>query len=68
VVAAWCSLKIILINVGLILVIDSFGTALLRLKHQDLAVKVFVLHLVPFLVFLVGDYYLLKALLRSNSS
>ena len=60
--AAWCSVKIILASVGLFLVIESLGSALARSKHQDLTLTVFSLQLLSVLVFLIGNYYLVKAL------
>jgi hypothetical protein len=61
--AAWCSLKIILISIGLMLVIESLGTILVRLKHRQMAVAVFSTQIISLLVFLTGGFYLLKALL-----
>ena len=60
--AAWCSLKIILSGVGLMLLIESFGTILARLNHTRLAVMVFTLEVVPCVVLLIGSYYLVKAM------
>lgn len=61
--AAWCSVKIILLSVGLFLVIDSVGTALALIHLKSLALSVFFLHIVPSLGFLTGAYFLIKALL-----
>ena len=61
--AAWCSLKIILLSIGLFMVIESLGTILVRLKHQDLALAVFSMQTLALAAFLIGDYYLIKALL-----
>jgi hypothetical protein len=60
--AAWCSLKIILSSIGLFLVIESFGSMLARSKHPDLAMAVFSMQFLSVLVFLMGNYYLVKAL------
>lgn len=60
--AAWCSLKIILASIGLFLVIESLGSVLVWWKLQDLAKAVFSLELLSVLIFLVGNYYLVKAL------
>ena len=61
--AAWCSLKIILLSIGLFMVIESLGTILVRFKHKDLALAVFSMQILSLIVFLIGDYYLIKALL-----
>jgi hypothetical protein len=60
--AAWCSLKIILSGIGLMLLIESFGTILVRLKHKRLGLMVFTLEIVPCVVLLIGSYYLAKAM------
>jgi len=61
--AVWCSAKVILLSASLFLLIDSFGTLLLVLNRRRLAEKVFFLIGLPFMGFLVGGYYLVKALL-----
>ena len=61
--AAWCSLKIILLSVGLFLFIESAGTLLAVLRRKYLALTVFSLQVVPLLGFLSGSYCLVKALL-----
>jgi hypothetical protein len=60
---AWCSLKIILLSIGLMLVVESLGTILVRLKHNQMGMAVFSTHVVSLLVFFIGEYYLFKALL-----
>jgi len=60
---AWCSLKLILFSASLFLLIDSFGTLLLVLNRRRLAGKVFILITLPVFGFLLGGYYLVKALL-----
>ena len=60
---AWCGLKVILFSAGLLLLIDSFGTLLLVLNRRRLAGQVFILIGLPLMGFLVGGYYLVKALL-----
>jgi hypothetical protein len=61
--AAWCSLKIIVLCLGLFLVIDAVGSLLALTRIKSLALSVFFLHVVPGFGILVGGYYLLKALL-----
>jgi len=61
--AAWCSFKLILLSLGLILLIDSFGTLLLVLNRRRLAGKVFIFIVLPFTGLFVGSYYLVKSLL-----
>lgn len=60
--AAWCSLKIVLSSIGLWLLIESFGTVLVRLKHIRLAVVLFALQIVPGVGLLIGGNYLAKSL------
>lgn len=61
--AAWCSLKIVFLSLGLFFIIDSLGTLLMKIQCRTLATTVFLLHLGPFLGMLMGSYYLLKSLL-----
>lgn len=61
--SAWCSLKIILLSLGLFLIVDSLGTLLVKLKYRIMAGLVFLLHLFPCLGVLAGSFYLLKSLL-----
>ena len=61
--AAWCSLKIILLGVGLFLIIESLGSMLVRLKHEYLAWAVFSLHFASCTWILFGGFCLVKALL-----
>ncbi len=62
-VAAWCSCKIILLSLGLFLVIECLGTLLVLSNRNYLAWIVYALHVLPSLGFLMGGYYLIKALL-----
>jgi len=61
--AAWCSLKIILLSVGLFLFIESAGTLLAVMRRKHLALTVFLLQVVPLLGFVSGSYCFVKALL-----
>jgi len=61
--AAWCSLKIILLSVGLFFVIDALGSLLALVRFKSLALSVFLLHIVPATGIMLGSYYLIKALL-----
>ena len=61
--AAWSSLKIILLSVGLFLIIESTGTVLAVKKFKSLVLPVFLMQAVPCLGLLVGGYYLIKSLL-----
>ena len=61
--AAWCSGKIILLSLGLFLIIECLGTFLAVANRQRLAWTIYSLHFLPCLGFLLGGYYLLKALL-----
>jgi len=62
-VAAWCSCKIILLSLGLFLIIECLGTFLAVANRKPLAWIIYSLHVLPGLGFLLGGYYLLKALL-----
>lgn len=61
--AAWCSLKIILLSLGLFLLIESVGTVLSVFQYKFLALLVYFFQALPCLGFLLGGYYLVKALL-----
>jgi len=61
--AAWCSFKIILLSLALALIIESIGTILARLKHVQMALLIFALQVFSALGFLVGGFFLFKALL-----
>ena len=60
--AAWCSLKIIFLSLGLCLIIEACGTVLMKLEHELMGFLVYLLHVVPVLGFLAGSYYLIKSL------
>lgn len=61
--AAWCSLKIILLSLGVCLVIESLGTWLMKIGHVLMGVSTYLLHIVPVMGLLAGSYYLIKSLL-----
>jgi len=61
--AAWCSFKIILLSLGLFLVIESLVVILAASKNNHLSRVVYSLQLLPGFGFLIGGYYLIKALL-----
>lgn len=61
--AAWCSIKIILLSIGLFLVIESIASVLLVRRLKILAWPMFFLHLLPGVGLLCGFYYLVKSLL-----
>jgi hypothetical protein len=61
--AVWCSVKIILLSLGLFLLIESTGTFLAVKKHKSLAVSVFFLQALPCAGLLLGGFYLIKSLL-----
>ena len=61
--AAWCSMKIILLSVGLFLIIESTGTMLAVRRFKSLVMPVFMMQGVPCLGLLFGSYYLVKSLL-----
>ena len=61
--AAWCSFKIILLSLGLFLVIESLVIILVAAKCHQLARAVYSLQIMPCFGFLIGGYYLIKALL-----
>ncbi len=61
--AAWCSLKIILLCLGLCLIIESLGTWLMKIGHVLMGVYIYLLHVVPVVGLIAGSYYLVKSLL-----
>ena len=61
--AAWCSVKIILLSLGLLLVIDATESFLALVRFKSVALFVLYLQVIPALGILAGSYYLLKALL-----
>ena len=61
--AAWCSCKIILLSLGLFLVIECLGTILAVFGLRRLAWVAYLLHVLPSVLFLMGSYYVIKALL-----
>ena len=60
--AAWCSLKLILLAVGLFLVIEALAAMLALLGQKRLAMVVFSTQVISVLIFLTAGFYLLKAL------
>jgi hypothetical protein len=61
--AAWCSVKILLLGTGALLVLDAMGNLMIRLKQEVLGLGLFCLGLVPVLLLIFGSYELVKALL-----
>ncbi len=61
--AVWCSLKIILLSLGVFSLIAAFETLLKVLNRESLAKAILFLRAVPGLGFGLGLYYLVKALL-----
>ena len=61
--AAWCSLKILLLSAGVILLTDSLSKVMEAFRREALAVTAFFAALVPSLGLVVGAYELVKALL-----
>lgn len=59
---AWCSVKLIVLSLGGFLLIEAFGTWLIRLRYELPGMLVYLLHVVPLLGMLAGGYYLLKSL------
>lgn len=62
-VAAWCSLKIILFNMGVLALCLAFGVLLDLLDRERRSERLLAVVLLPILGTWVGGYYLLKALL-----
>ena len=61
--AAWCSFKIILLNLAVLSIIAA-AAVLLQLIHRDrISERCLLLFLLPLLGMELGAYYLLKALL-----
>jgi len=61
--AVWCSLKLLLACAAAFLAVDALGTMLLRSRRKSLAEVFFFSAILPLVGFLVGNYYLVKALL-----
>ncbi len=61
--AAWCSVKIVLLGIGLLLVVDALGTLTIRMKNEVLGVGLLCLGILPALLSMFGCYELVKALL-----
>jgi hypothetical protein len=61
--AAWCSVKIILLGLGVYLSIKSFEEGLILVRHYSFSFGTFlVLMILPLLLSAAGCFYLLKAL------
>jgi len=61
--AAWCSFKIMLLSLGLFLVLESLVAILASSQSHHFTRVVYSLHILPCFGFLMGSYYLIKALL-----
>jgi len=61
--SAWCSVKILLLCVGLFLMFEGSGLMLTRYGRKGLARLFFYSSLLPCFGFIFGGYYLFKALL-----
>ena|ERR1700733_2987009 len=61
--AAWCSVKIILLGLGVYLSIKSFEEGLILVRRYSFSAETFlVLMILPVLLSVAGCFYLLKAL------
>ena len=62
--AAWCSLKIILLGLGIYLLLRGVDEALLLFCRRSFSIEALLtLTIIPILVFGVGFFFLAKALL-----
>jgi hypothetical protein len=61
--AAWCSLKIVFLSFGIILILDFLAQLASWFKREFLALALSLLTLVPALSLLAGVYFLVKAVL-----
>jgi hypothetical protein len=61
--AAWCSLKILLLSAGVIMLTDSLSKVMEAFRKEALAVTASFAALLPFLGLPLGFYELIKALL-----
>ena len=61
--AAWCSMKILLLGTGVLLVLDAAGNLAIRLRMEFLGLGLLCLGIVPVLLLIFGSYELVKALL-----
>jgi uncharacterized membrane protein SpoIIM required for sporulation len=61
--AVWCSMKIILLSLGMALIIEAFGTILMKRGYELIGFLAYLLHVFPVLGLLAGGYYLVESLL-----
>jgi hypothetical protein len=61
--AAWCSLKILVVSTGAILLTDALSKVMEAFRHESLAVAASFVALVPMAGLALGVYEVLKALL-----
>ena len=61
--AAWCSVKIILLSLGVLLLVRALGTWLKILDRELVGNAILRLSAAPCLGLALGSYYLVKALL-----
>jgi hypothetical protein len=61
--AAWCSVKIVLLGIGVLLMLDSFGSLMIRMKNDVFGVGLLCLGVFPALLTMFGCFELVKALL-----
>jgi hypothetical protein len=61
--AAWCSVKIILLGIGVFLMVDALGSLMIRMKNDVFGVGLLCLGVFPVLLTMFGCFELVKALL-----
>ena len=61
--AAWCSVKIVLFGIAVLLMVDALGTLTIRMKNEVLGVGLLCLGVFPVLLTMFGCFELIKALL-----
>jgi hypothetical protein len=58
--AAWCSVKIILLGLGVFLIVDALGNLAIRVQQEVLGMVVLFLGIVPVWLCVFGSYELVK--------
>jgi len=61
--AAWCSLKIVLLGIGALILVDAMANLAIRKRFETLGVCLLCMDVLPLLLCMFGCYELVKALL-----
>ena len=61
--AAWCSVKIVLLGIGVLVMLDALGSLMIRMNNDVLGIGLLCLGVLPVLLSMFGFFELVKALL-----